>query len=110
MLRIFLILFILLFFGCSPKTEDVNKTHDFIQLPDITGKKSTEVQISIPAELIKKFNLGTNSEKNIASFTFSKKFTTKDINESKIYINFIEELIGLKYPQNFKNIYWSDDL
>jgi len=103
--KLYLIL-ILFFFGCSPpKIQQEN----LVQLPDISGKKMAEVEIKIPDEIIRQLNPHYTNENKKLDFTFTKKFTRKDIKTTQTAIQFVEALTGLSYPQNFNNVYWSDD-
>jgi len=107
--NLFILILSLAFCGCSPQ-EKVDLEPEKIQLSDITGKKMSEVEMKIPDEIIRQFTPHYTNENEKLDFTFTKKFTSEDIKVAQNAIRFLEKLTGLTYPQNFNNVYWSDDL
>jgi hypothetical protein len=92
--------------SCGNKTEiiqpsktTVNKK--YIKLPDVTGKKMSDVKINMPE---------FESEYDKLIWTFSRKFTDEDVEMAKLAVKFLEKLTGISYNCNYNNMYWSDDM
>jgi hypothetical protein len=77
------------------------KIPQIVVLPDVTGKKVSQVQIkaSEPGE-----------EFYGMEWTFSRKFSEDDVKTAQLAVSFLERLTGLKYMVDYSNMYWSDDM
>lgn len=86
--------------GCKEKPESfttVSYPRTPIQLEDVTGKKMSSVKINVQRE---------NDEFDGVDWTFSRKFSTQDIAVATLAVTFIENINGIKYHVDYKNMYW----
>lgn len=98
----FLLIFCLLFAACGKKeiivvSDTPAESH---QLPDVTGKKMSEVKIKTDKR----------DQFDDIDWTFSRKFTEEDINLAKLSVKFIENITGVTYNCQYYHLYWSDDM
>lgn len=82
------------------ETHSIRQT-GIVILPDVTGKKVSQVQISPDRK---------GGEFDGMEWTFGKKFSPEDIKLAQTSVAFIERLTGLRYIVDYSNMYWSDDI
>ena len=89
--------------GCRKQKNLVsfNVTNSIPLLPDVTGKKVTVVMIKTES---------SDPDFEGMNWTFSRKFSDYDVSVAKTSVAFIENLTGLKYHVDYRNMYWSDDM
>jgi len=94
--------FAVMWIGCSKKEIiiPISVNPNFVQLSDVTGKKMSQVKIRSE----------TPDEFDKIDWTFSRKFSSQDIEVAKLAVLFIENISGLRYNCNYQNMYWSDDM
>jgi hypothetical protein len=95
---------LLFLLGCKEKPESFTTVADPrtpIQLENVTGKRMSAVKINVPRE---------NDEFAGVDWTFSRKFSTQDVAVAQLAVTFMENITGIKYNVDYKNMYWSDDM
>lgn len=106
---LFLLIVALLLFGCDNKKEIIIVNNSAgatnnIQLPDVTGKKLSQIRI------ISTNGVGAKGEFDDIDWTFSRPFSQEDIKLAKLSVAFIQNITGLTYNTEYHHLYWSDDM